>query len=68
VEQSKGEAQARSQRSLKILETLAEAVGPDPFNIPPLLLEDIRSFERYVSETLVHRCRLSDVAFHQTLV
>jgi hypothetical protein len=53
VEQSKKEAQARSQRSLKALETLAEAVARDPFNIPPLILEDIRSFEKYVSETLV---------------
>jgi hypothetical protein len=54
VEQSK-EAEARSQRSLKVLETLAEAVGhcDDPFNIPPLMLSDIRSFEKYVSETLV---------------
>jgi hypothetical protein len=52
VEQSK-EAQARSQRSLKALETLAEAVARDPFNVPPLILEDIRSFEKYVSETLV---------------
>jgi hypothetical protein len=48
VEQSKKEAQASSQRSLKVLETLAEAVGHDPFNIPPLMLRDIRSFEEYV--------------------
>jgi hypothetical protein len=53
VEQSKEEAQARSQRSLKALETLAEAVGHDPFNIPPLMLGDIRSFEKYVSGKLV---------------
>ena len=53
MEQSKEDAQARSQRSLKVLETLAEAVGHDPFNIPPLMLDDIRSFEKYVSETLV---------------
>ena len=53
VEQSKEEAQARSQRSLKVLGTLAEAVGHDPFNIPPLMLGDIRSFEKYVSETLM---------------
>jgi hypothetical protein len=52
VELSK-EAQSWSQRSLKVLETLAEAVGHDPFNIPPLILGDIRSFEEYVSETLV---------------
>jgi hypothetical protein len=49
VEQSKKEAlQAWSQYSLKVLETLAEAVGHDPFNIPPLMLADIRSFEEYV--------------------
>jgi hypothetical protein len=53
VEQSKKEAQAWSERSLKVLETLAEAVGHDPFNIPSLMLEDIRSFEKYVSGTLV---------------
>ncbi|KAF8494992.1 hypothetical protein F5888DRAFT_618009 [Russula emetica] len=53
IEQSKEEAQAWSQRSLKVLETLAEAVGHDPFNIPPLMLGNIRSFEKYVSETLV---------------
>ena len=52
MEQSKKDAQAWSERSLKVLETLAEAVGHDPFNIPPLILEDIRSFEKYVSETL----------------
>jgi hypothetical protein len=56
VEQSKKEARAWSERSLKVLETLAEAVGHDPFNLPPLILGDIRSFEEYVSETLeVHR-------------
>jgi hypothetical protein len=53
VEQSREEAQALSQRSLKVLETLAEAVGHDPFNIPPLMLGDICSFEKYVSKTLV---------------
>jgi hypothetical protein len=53
VEQPREEVQAWSQRSLKVLETLAEAVGHDPFNIPPLMLGDIRSFEKYVSETLV---------------
>jgi hypothetical protein len=54
VERSKKEALlARLQRSLRVLETLAEAVARDPFNIPPLMLEDIRSFEKYVSETLV---------------
>ena len=53
MEQSKKEAQAWLQRSLKVLETLAEAVGQDPFNIPPVMLGDIRSFEEYVSETLV---------------
>ena len=53
MEQSKEDAQARSQRSLKVLETLAEAVGHDPFNIPPLMLGDIRSFEKYVSETFL---------------
>ncbi|KAI0282602.1 hypothetical protein BGY98DRAFT_931565 [Russula aff. rugulosa BPL654] len=37
--------QAWSRRSLKVLETLAEAVGPDSFNISPLMLDDIRSFE-----------------------
>jgi hypothetical protein len=42
-----------SERSLKVLETLAEAVGDDPFNIPPLMVADIRNFEEYVSETLV---------------
>ena len=52
MEQSK-EAQARSQRSLKVLETLAEAVGRNPSNIPPLMLGDTRNFEKYVSETLV---------------
>jgi hypothetical protein len=40
------EAQARPQRSFKALEILAEAVARDPFNIPPLMLEDIRSFEK----------------------
>jgi hypothetical protein len=53
VERSKEEAEAWSQRSLKVLETLAEAVGHDPFNIPPLMLDDIRSFGKYVLETLV---------------
>jgi hypothetical protein len=53
VEQSKEAAQAWLQRSLKVLETLAEAVGHDPFNIPPAMLGDIRSFEKYVSDTLV---------------
>ena len=53
MEQSKEEAQARFQRSLKVLETLAEAVEHDPFNIPSLLLRDIRSFGKYVSKTLV---------------
>ena len=53
MEHSKQEAQTRSQHSLKVLETLAEAVGHDPFNIPPLMLDDIRDFEKYVSETLV---------------
>jgi hypothetical protein len=52
MEQPK-ETQAWSQRSLKVLEAVAEAVGHDPFNIPPLMLKDIRSFEKYVSETLV---------------
>ena len=52
MRQSK-EAQTWSQLSLKVLETLAEAVGQDPSNIPPLILGDIRSFEEYVSETLV---------------
>ena len=52
MEQSE-EAQARSQRSLKVLETLAEAVGHDPSNIPSLMLEDICSFKEYVSEALV---------------
>ncbi|KAI0282598.1 hypothetical protein BGY98DRAFT_92126 [Russula aff. rugulosa BPL654] len=50
VEQSKEEAEARSQRSLKVLGTLAEAVGHDPFNIPPLMLGDIRSFEKLLFE------------------
>ena len=46
VEQSKKDAQAWSQHSLNVLETLAEAVGHGPFNtIPPLILRDIRSFE-----------------------
>ena len=49
MEQSK-EAQTWSEHSLKVLETLAEAVGHDPFNIPPLIPGDIRSFEEYVSE------------------
>jgi hypothetical protein len=53
VEQSKEEAQVWSQRSLKVLETLAEAVGHDPFNIPPSMVGNIRGFERYVSEILV---------------
>jgi len=53
VEQSKEDAQALSQRSLKVLETLPEAVEHDPFNIPPPLLGDIRSFGKYVSKTLV---------------
>ena len=53
MEQSKEEAQARSQRSLKVLETLADAVGHDPSNIPPRMLKDIHSFEKYVSEILV---------------
>ena len=57
MEQSKEEAEARSQRSLKVLETLADAVGRNPSNIPPLLLGDmlgdIHSFEKYVSEPLV---------------
>lgn len=53
MKQSKKEAQAWSERSLKVLETLAEAVGHDPFNIPPLVLEGIRNFEEYVSETNV---------------
>jgi hypothetical protein len=53
VEQSTKEAQAWSERSLKVLETLAEAVGHNPFNIPPLILEGIRNFEEYVSETNV---------------
>ena len=48
MEQSK-EAQAWSERSLKVLETLAEAVGHDPFNIPPLIREGIGNFEKYVS-------------------
>ena len=52
MEQSK-EAQAWSERSLKVLETLAEAVGHDPFNIPPLIREGIVKFEKYVSETNV---------------
>ena len=52
VEQSE-EEQARSRRSLKVLETLAEAFGPDSSKIPPLMVRDIRSFEKYVSETLV---------------
>ena len=52
MEQSKQDAQARSQRSLKVLETLADAVGHDPFNISHLML-DICDFEKYVSETLV---------------
>ena len=52
VEQSKKEAQVRSRRSLKVLEALAEAVGHDPFNIPPLMLDDVRGFEKYVPETL----------------
>jgi hypothetical protein len=69
VEQSKKDAQAWSERSIKVLETLAEAVGHDPSNIPPLILRDIRSFEEYVSETLVESIVgiLSDVTFHQTL-
>ncbi|KAI0282599.1 hypothetical protein BGY98DRAFT_954891 [Russula aff. rugulosa BPL654] len=50
VEQSKQEAQTRSQHSLKVLETLAEAVGHDPFNIPPLMLDDIRNFEKLLLE------------------
>jgi hypothetical protein len=68
MRQSK-EAQAWLQRSLKVLETSAEAVGHDPFNILPLILGDIRSFEEYVSETLVESIVgiLSDVTFHQTL-
>lgn len=41
-----GTAELRSRRSLKVLETLAEAVGHDPFNILPLMLSDIRSFEK----------------------
>ena len=52
MRQSK-EAQTWSRLSLEVLETLAEAVGHDPSNIPPLILGDIRSFEEYVSETLV---------------
>ena len=66
MEQSKEEARYWSQRSLKVLETLAEAVGHDPFNTPRLMLRDIRDFEKYVSETLVD-WHLSDVVFHQTL-
>ena len=53
MEQSKKDARDWSERSLKVLETLAEAVGHDPYNIPPLILADIRSFEEYVSESLV---------------
>jgi hypothetical protein len=69
VEQSTKEAQAWSERSLKVLESLAEAVGHNPFNIPPLILEGIRSFEECVSETnvRVRRWRLSDVTLYQTL-
>ncbi|KAN0103779.1 hypothetical protein V8E52_011636 [Russula decolorans] len=47
---SKEAAQAWLQRSLKVLETLAEAVGHDPFNIPPAMLGDIRSFEKVLLE------------------
>jgi hypothetical protein len=50
VEQSKEEAQAWSERSLEVLETLAEAVGHDPFDIPPLMLRDIRRFEKLLLE------------------
>jgi len=50
VEQSKKDAQAWSERSIKVLETLAEAVGHDPSNIPPLILRDIRSFEELFLE------------------
>jgi hypothetical protein len=63
VEQSKKDAQAWSEHSLKVLETLAEAVGHDPFNIPPLMVADIRSFEMYVSETLAE----SIVSIYPTL-
>ena len=66
VEQSKKEAQAWLQRSLKVLETLAEAVGHDPFNIPPVMLGDIRSFEEYVSETLVKSVIGIYVILHST--
>jgi hypothetical protein len=64
VEQSKKDAQAWSQRSLNVLETLAEAVGHDPFNIPPLIVPDIRSFEEYVSETLAQSIVGIYLTFH----
>ncbi|KAJ7575946.1 hypothetical protein C8J56DRAFT_405966 [Mycena floridula] len=48
----KSDAQALANRCKNVLECLADAVQPDPANIPPALMRDISQFQRLLDDIL----------------